>query len=73
VLLLPVSALFRKGDEWAVFAVKDGRARAIPVEIGQRTSRIAEVISGLSPGDQVVLHPSDRVLDGARVTERQTR
>ena len=28
VLTLPVGALFRRGEEWAVFAVKDGRARA---------------------------------------------
>jgi HlyD family secretion protein len=67
------SARFSARDEWAVFAVKDRRTRAVPVEMGQRTSRIAEVISGLPPGDQVVLHPSDRVVDGTRVTERQTR
>jgi hypothetical protein len=29
---------------------------------------MAEVISGLSAGDRVVLHPSDRVSDGTRVT-----
>ncbi|MCA1451532.1 HlyD family efflux transporter periplasmic adaptor subunit, partial [Ensifer sp. IC3342] len=27
-LAIPVSALFRRGGDWAVFAVKDGRARA---------------------------------------------
>jgi len=72
VLTVPVSALFRKGDDWAVFAVRDGRARTMPVQIGQRNSRLAEVLSGLSVGDQVVLHPSDRITDGTSVAERRS-
>jgi HlyD family secretion protein len=73
VLTVPVGALFRRGDDWAVFAVSDGRARTTRIEIGHRNNRSAEVISGLSAGDRVVLHPSDRVSDGAAVRERETR
>jgi HlyD family secretion protein len=69
-LTVPVAALFRVGDHWAVFAVKDGRARTTRVQIGHRNNRAAEVLSGLSEGDRVVLHPSDRVSDGTRVAER---
>ena len=73
VLTVPVGALFRKGDEWAVFAVQDGRARVTSVKIGNRNNRTAEVSSGLSEGDRVVLHPSDRVKDGVAVAQRETR
>ncbi|WP_445504392.1 efflux RND transporter periplasmic adaptor subunit [Microvirga sp. G4-2] len=73
VLTVPVSALFRSGEEWAVFTVKDGRARTAPVRIGHRNSRQAEVLSGLSAGDSVVLHPSDRIRDGVAVSERDAR
>ena len=73
VLTMPVGALFRKGDDWAVFAVRDGRARTALVRIGHRNNRMAEVISGLVPGDRVVVHPSDRVSEGTRVAERETR
>jgi HlyD family secretion protein len=73
VLRVPVGALFRKGDAWAVFAVRDGRARTVPVEVGHRSSRMAEIVSGLAEGDRVVLHPSDRIADGTRVAERETR
>jgi HlyD family secretion protein len=73
VLRVPVGALFRKGEDWAVFAVKDGRARGTAVKIGQRNGRTAEILSGLSDGDRVVLHPSDRVKDGVTVAQRQTR
>lgn len=72
-LTLPSSALFRQGDDWAVFAVKDGRARVTVVRAGQRNSKLVEVLSGLSPGDRVVLHPSDRVAEGTAVAEREPR
>ena len=72
-LTVPVAALFRQGDAWAVFAVRDGRAQVTPVTIGQRNNRVAEVVSGLSAGHRVVLHPSDRIKDGVAVAERETR
>jgi HlyD family secretion protein len=72
-LLVPVAALFRQGEEWAVFAVRDGRARTTVVTIDHRNERMAEVVSGLSPGDRVILHPSDRIEDGVAVSERDVR
>jgi HlyD family secretion protein len=70
VLVAPVSALFRKGEDWALFAVEDGRARLTPVKIGHRNNRMAEVLEGLAAGRQVILHPSDKIADGVRVTQR---
>jgi len=43
------------------------------VQIGRRNNRLAEVRSGLSIGDRVVLHPSDRVKDGVAVAARETK
>lgn len=68
VLRVPISALFRRGDQWAVFVADRGRARLTPVTIGHRNSTFAEVSQGLSEGAVVVLHPSDRVADGVRVS-----
>ena len=73
VARVPVGALFRKADDWAVFAVKDGRVRTTVVQIGHRNSRVAELLSGLTEGDRVVLHPSDRIKDGAAVAERASQ
>jgi HlyD family secretion protein len=72
-LSVPVSALFRKGDQWAVFADEDGRAKTVPVQIGHRNNRTAEVLSGLTAGLGVVLHPSDRIVDGSRIAQREGR
>jgi hypothetical protein len=66
-LRFPISALFRKGEQWAVYVVEQGRARSRAVEIGPRNPSFAEVIKGLAEGAAVVLHPSDRVVDGVRV------
>jgi HlyD family secretion protein len=70
VLVAPTTALFRRGAEWALFVVEDGRARLRPVEVGQRNGLQAEVVSGLAEGARVIVHPSDSVTDGARVTPR---
>jgi HlyD family secretion protein len=72
-LLVPLGALFRRGDQWAVFVVDaDNRARLTNVELGARNLRHAAVVSGLQKGDRVVLHPSDRITDGVRISTRQT-
>jgi HlyD family secretion protein len=67
VLKVPLGALFRRGDGWAVFRVEDERARLTSVEIGHRGQSEAEVLSGLDAGARVIVHPGDRVEDGVRV------
>lgn len=66
-LRVPESAVFRSGDGHAVFRVVNGRAALTPVALGLRTGRAAEVVTGLSPGDVVVVHPGASVADGQRV------
>lgn len=72
VLQVPLSALFRRDGGWAVFRVIDDAAVLTPVAIGHRNGTAAEVTDGLSPGDRVILHPSDDVADGIPVVERGT-
>jgi HlyD family secretion protein len=70
VLQVPLGALFREGDNWAVFVVADGRAQRRLVTIDERNLHAARVIKGLKLGEQVILHPSDRVHDGVKVAPR---
>jgi HlyD family secretion protein len=69
-VLVPLSALFRNGDGWAVFAVDGGRARLRQVSTGPRNGKVAVVLGGLEPGTQVIAYPADSVSDGARVDIR---
>jgi HlyD family secretion protein len=70
---VPLSALFRDGERWAVFVAADGRALLRQLEIGARDRDRAVVTEGLEPGDEVVLYPSERVVDGTRIIERDGR
>ena len=70
LLKLPLGALFRDGDDWAVFAVVDGRAVLRRISIGHRNGREAEILDGLGEGDVVVLHPGDRISEGVRIAQR---
>jgi HlyD family secretion protein len=67
VLKVPQGAAFRRGDGWAVFTVASGKARLTPVQIGHRGETDVEVLGGVEPGAVVVVHPGDRVKDGAQV------
>jgi HlyD family secretion protein len=70
-VLVPVSALFRHGDGWAVFAVPDRRARLRPVTTGARNGMVAVVLGGLEPGTRVIAYPADAVADGVSVKTRE--
>ena len=70
VTRVPVSALFRDGQKWAVFAVAGGRASRRTLEIGHRNGDLAEVQGGLAAGDQVIAYPVDTLTDGAKVVGR---
>jgi HlyD family secretion protein len=71
VLRVPVGALFREGNDWAVFLASDGAAHLQIIELGRRNRRQAEVTAGLEPGAWVILHPSDRISEGSTVAARE--
>ena len=70
VLKIPGSATFRGRDGWSVFVIDNGRARRRVVQIGHRNQIEAEVLGGIAIGDQVILHPSNQLREGARVRTR---
>jgi HlyD family secretion protein len=73
VLQIPASALFRDGEQWAVFAVSSGFARKRWVEVGRRNGLAAEVLSGLKEGELVIPHPDDKVTDNAAVVTSRAK
>lgn len=81
VVKVPTGALFRETDSrepavasqpnteaWAVYVVDQNNiARKRTVEIGRRNGLEAEVLSGLTESDRVIVHPNDRIHDQAQV------
>jgi HlyD family secretion protein len=70
VLQAPASALFRHAGGWAVYAIREGKAARVAVEVGERTPLAVEILSGLAEGDRVIDHPGDLIADGAAVAAR---
>lgn len=72
VVTVPISALFRCDPQtWCTFVVEDGKAQQRQITIGQRNDLSAAVESGLIPGEQVILHPSEAIANGKRVRDRE--
>jgi HlyD family secretion protein len=70
VLKIPSSAMFRTGDGWAVYVLRDGRARLRSVEAGRQAGLETQILAGLEAGEQVITHPGDQVADGRRIRPR---
>lgn len=67
VLKVPLSALFRCDQAWCVFSVRDGKAQARSISIGQRSATEAEIQQGLQAGETVILHPNEQIKPGTSV------
>ncbi|PLY16877.1 MAG: RND transporter [Sedimenticola sp.] len=70
-LVVPSSALFRDGEDWAVFVVAEGTALRRRIEIGRNNGVDAQVKQGLESGERVILYPSSALTDGAMVAQRE--
>jgi len=70
VMQIPLSAIFRVGEEWAVFVETAGVAERRLVTLGQRNGQMTEVQSGLAIDERVVMHPSDAITTGTTLVER---
>lgn len=69
-LLVPASALFRSREAWVVFVDVKGIAQLRTIELGPNNGIEAQVKSGLSEGERVILYPSSGLSEGMRVMER---
>ena len=66
-LRAPTGALFQHGGAWQTFVIENGHVRLQTVKVGRGNGILTEVLEGLREGDQVVVYPGDKVIDGTRV------
>ncbi|MBB3899909.1 efflux RND transporter periplasmic adaptor subunit [Roseococcus suduntuyensis] len=74
-LLVPEEALDSLGERSFVYAIRDGRARRVEVQLGLRLAGEVEIREGVRPDDQVVVRGLQRLRPDmpVRVTETMTR
>jgi HlyD family secretion protein len=70
VLTVPITALFREQQKWAIYAVVDERVEKRHLTLGNMNHFFAEVMSGMEENQAYVLHPNDQIATGIRVTQR---
>jgi HlyD family secretion protein len=70
VLQIPTGALFRRGPDWMTFVIDGNRPRLTRVEIGHQNGVSAEVRSGVTAGQRVILHPPDTVSETTAIRPR---
>lgn len=68
VLTVPVTALFREQDKWAIFVVREKTAHKQIISIGHKNAFNVEVISGLNESDWYVSHPNNQITDNVKVS-----
>lgn len=70
VLNIPLTALFRDGDNWVVFKSVNGSAVQQTVTIGHKNEFSAEITDGLNENDVVVRYPNDHIVAGTLLVQR---
>lgn len=70
VLVVPESALFRRGGDSFVFVIDGDVVAQRAVSSGRGDGFRISIVEGLSEGEQVVRHPDNSLSDGVRVRSR---
>jgi HlyD family secretion protein len=66
-ITVPLGALFKTGDQWAVYVVQNSKARLKKIKTSLKNSSTALVSEGLDEGELVILFPGDKIQDGIAV------
>jgi HlyD family secretion protein len=68
---VPLGALFRQAQGWALYKVVDGRAALTEVQVAEADPHFRAITSGVTEGDSVIVFPSATISDGTRVKARK--
>lgn len=71
VLQAPLSAIFRCAAGWCTYVLEHSHARLTAITIGQHNEDAVELLSGVSAGEQLIIHPPNELQPGDRVTVKR--
>jgi RND family efflux transporter MFP subunit len=69
---IPSNTLLFRSEGLRVGVVRDGHVVLVPITIGHDYGNTVEVLSGLTPTDDVIVDPSDSLAEGAAVQADNT-
>jgi HlyD family secretion protein len=68
---VPLGALYRRGNGWALYKVVDGRAKLTEVQVAEADPHFRAVTAGVTEGDELIVFPGSSVTDGVRIKPRK--
>lgn len=68
---VPLGALFRRGNDWALYKLVDDRAKLTEVQAAEADPHFRAVTSGITEGDAVIVFPGSSITDGTRIEPRK--
>ena len=71
MVLVPVAAIVRDGEETAVLVAADGKAHRRVVTLGLSDGVHVEIVDGVAAGDQVIVDGQAGLPDGPPITARE--
>ena len=66
-VVLQTAAIAQRDGRSVVFLIKDGKVAQVAVETGAKIGELIEIRTGIVAGDRVVMRPSEKLHDGARI------
>ncbi len=67
VIKVPLGALFKTGETWAVYIIDGDKARLRNIQVAKKNDKEIVVTQGLAVGEKVILFPGDKIHEGTRV------
>jgi RND family efflux transporter MFP subunit len=64
---VPANALLFRSEGLRIAVVRNGRTALVPVMLGRDYGDTVEIISGITPHDEVIVNPSDSIVSGEQV------
>jgi multidrug efflux pump subunit AcrA (membrane-fusion protein) len=66
-LVIPVAAIQKTGEGDMVFVAEGKMARAVPIQAGRNANGMVEILSGLNPGDKVIVAGFEELDNGTAI------
>jgi len=66
--VVPIGALFRRGDAWNLFVVTGGRAHLREIRVARISAGAAAILQGVRSSEVVVIYPPNALVDGSKVS-----
>jgi len=72
-VIVPSDAVIARANGLSIAVVDNGIVHIRKISIGRDYGAQTEVLSGVNPGDQVIINPTDSAQDGARVNAHELK